>query len=182
MPPAHPITSPPRRIHDPHLRETVTFVETAAESGGRRSLVELDLAPGARDPLHRHDAYDERFEVLDGALTVEVDGVARLLEAGETLLVAAGSEHRVVNRSGRPVAVRLELCPGHAGYERALQVAFGLAAEGRRRRLSHAAVLAAWEGRRLPGRRAADAALGVAARWARGRGLGRRLAARYCRW
>lgn len=82
MPPAHPVTSPPRSLHDPRTRQTVTFLETAAESGGRRSPFERDLAPGAADAPHRNDAYDERLEMLDGTLVVVVDGVGRLLGAG----------------------------------------------------------------------------------------------------
>lgn len=182
MPPAHPVCAPPRSLYDPGLGETVTFVETAADSGGRRSLVELDLAARADDPPHRHDAYEERVEVLHGTITVEVDGVPRVMGPGETVVVPAGSEHRVSNRGAGPAAVRLELRPGHPGFERALQVSYGLAADRRPRTLSHAALLAAWEGRRPAGRRARTALLGVAARWARRRGLDRELTARYCVW
>ncbi len=182
MPPAHPITAPPRSLYDPDLGGSVTFLETAAESGGSRSLVELDLAPHAEDPAHRHAAYEERLEVLDGTLTVEVDGVVRLMGPGEAVRVPSDSEHRLSNQSGSPVAVRLELRPGHAGYERSLQVAFGLAADHRQRTRSHAALLAAWEGRRPAGRRVRLALLDVLARWARRRGLDRELTARYCLW
>lgn len=129
MPPAHPVTARPRAVHDPARRETVTFLETAAESGGRHTLVELDLAPGAIDPPHRHDGYDERLEVLDGALTVLADGVTRRLGPGETVLIRAGSMHALRTAAGRPAAVRVELRPGHQGYERAKQVAYGLAAD-----------------------------------------------------
>jgi quercetin dioxygenase-like cupin family protein len=183
MPPAHPVTARPRSLRDPADGQTVTFVETAAESGGRRSLIELDLAPGATDAPHRNDAYEERLEVLDGTLAVVVDGVGRLVGPGETVLFPAGSTHAVRNAAPRPAAVRVELRPGHQGYERSMQVAYGLAGDRRARTLSHAALLAVWEGRSLPGRRRlACAALRIIARRARRRGMDRALAARDCRW
>ena len=47
--------------------ETITFIETAAETGGAFTLIEVVLAPGGGVPMaHVHPNQSETFEVVDG--------------------------------------------------------------------------------------------------------------------
>lgn len=65
-----------------------------AELNGQH--VKLVRAEGDKVPWHTHDAEDELFLVLDGALEVyERGGSARLIP-GEFCVVARGIEHKVV--------------------------------------------------------------------------------------
>jgi mannose-6-phosphate isomerase-like protein (cupin superfamily) len=45
---------------------------TAADTGGRYSLVEITAPAGLQAPLHVHYREDEGFYVLDGTVTIEV--------------------------------------------------------------------------------------------------------------
>jgi mannose-6-phosphate isomerase-like protein (cupin superfamily) len=65
----------PRRIYNPVQRDAATFLETSEETGGARTLAELEVAPGGKVTPHYHLTYSERFKVLEGQLTVEIDGV-----------------------------------------------------------------------------------------------------------
>jgi len=78
--------------------QTLTVRTPAAESGGR--LLELDSTWGPMDnrpPAHFHPHQHERFEILEGGLTVEIGGRTRVVRAGEAVEVPTGSVHRMWN-------------------------------------------------------------------------------------
>ena len=50
---------------------------------------------GAMPPPHFHPSQDERFEVLEGAVTVVVNGEPRRHEAGEAFEFPAGTVHQM---------------------------------------------------------------------------------------
>ena len=107
-----------RSFYHPIQRDRATFRETSEESGGERTLVEIEVAPGGGNVLHRHHGFSERFEVVDGVLTGHVDG-----EPGDAATAPIGSLHRVRNETDAPVTARVELRPGSLGFERAIQIA-----------------------------------------------------------
>jgi quercetin dioxygenase-like cupin family protein len=89
----------------PH--EHVTILEERPE----RLVVEVRYAASPdRPPLHLHPEQDERFEVLDGALHVAVEGTERVLGPGETLDVPRGTAHRMWAPEGE-VRARWETAP-----------------------------------------------------------------------
>jgi mannose-6-phosphate isomerase-like protein (cupin superfamily) len=53
---------------------------TAADTGGKLSIVEVTEAPGSEAPLHVHHNEDEGFWILEGSVTFEVGGES--IEAG----------------------------------------------------------------------------------------------------
>jgi mannose-6-phosphate isomerase-like protein (cupin superfamily) len=68
------------------------------------------LAPDATEPpAHVHPDATETFEALSGTLTVDLDGEARVLSAGESVTVEAGVAHTFRNDTDRVVAFRAEL-------------------------------------------------------------------------
>ena len=77
--------------------------------------------------------YAEHFEVLEGRLTVLLDGKEHQLHAGDTAVAPAGALHNFRNPTTGTVVFRVELRPGHRGFERAIQAGYGLAADGRTR-------------------------------------------------
>ena len=64
-----------------------------------------------RPPTHLHPNQDERFEVLEGELTVQIKGKQRVLRAGETLEVPRRTVHRMWNASESPARARWEVRP-----------------------------------------------------------------------
>jgi mannose-6-phosphate isomerase-like protein (cupin superfamily) len=175
-----------RRIYNPVQKDAATLLETSAESGGRRSLLEIELAVGGGNSLHRHETYAERFEVVAGTLTVEVAGDVTRLGPGEGATAPAGATHRFVNETDGTVVFRVELTPGHTGFEQSLQVAYGLARDGlvrddgMPRSPMHAALLIQLSESRVPGAMGVITRLLAPLAWlGRRRGIERELIERY---
>src|SRR3954469_6440155 len=179
-------TATSRRIYNPVQKDAATFIETVEESGGTRTLIQVELAPGGRNAIHRHLEFSEHFEVLEGALTIHLDGIDHHLRPGDTAVAAAGRLHRFKNAADTTTVFRVELRPGHRGFERALQIAYGLAADGLVRRdgtpknLLPLAVLATQSGTRVAGPLSVlEPVFGLLANIARRRGVDRALAQKY---
>jgi mannose-6-phosphate isomerase-like protein (cupin superfamily) len=175
-----------RRIVNPVQGDAVTFLETSEESGGERSLGELEVAPGGRVTPHYHLSYTERFEVVEGRLSLLIGKERLILGPGEAATVPIGTLHAWSNESGERTVARVELRPGQPGFETSLRVAYGLAADGRvlknglPRNPLHTALLLEWGDGRLPGAYAVlERGLRLLARVARAAGVDRRLTQRY---
>jgi len=176
----------PRRIYNPVQRDAVTFIETSEEAGGVRTLAELEVSPGGKVTPHYHLTYSERFTVLEGRLTVEIDGVRHELEAGDEAVAAARSLHAWSNPGEDRSVVQVELRPGSPGFENGLRIAYGLAADGLvlkngvpRNPLQAALVLQMGEIRLRGGYAALERVLRLLALVARWRGVDRELERRY---
>ncbi|HEV2727449.1 MAG TPA: cupin domain-containing protein, partial [Solirubrobacterales bacterium] len=52
---------------------------------------------GDPPPRHFHPEQDERFEVIEGTVRVEIEGEVRDLEAGDSLEIPRGTVHRLWN-------------------------------------------------------------------------------------
>jgi quercetin dioxygenase-like cupin family protein len=115
---------------NPHQGDIVTFLQTSQESGGKRTLLELEIAPGGRVTPHYHLSYAEHFRGREGRITLRVGDEKRTLRPGEEAVVRPGQLRTWSNETAEPAVVRVELRPGHAGFEKSLRVAYGLAADG----------------------------------------------------
>lgn len=182
-------TTAPRRIFHPIQRDAAIFLETTAESGGRRTLIEIELAPGGGNPPHRHLTYTERFEVVEGTLVVHLAGRELELGPGESATVPIGVTHCFANRTEEEVRFRVEIAPGHRGLEQILQIGYGLAADGRtgpggmpRSPLALAVCLERSDMRIVGPAALMNPLVGLLARIARRRGVDTRLIERYCRF
>jgi quercetin dioxygenase-like cupin family protein len=83
------------------------IVESAAESHGERVEFEVTMAPGAMGPpKHLHPRQDEGWTVLEGELSVFVDGEWRTLGEGASLSIPPNTVHTLRNRSSQPVRFR----------------------------------------------------------------------------
>ena len=83
------------------------IVESAADSGGERIEFEIAMAPGAMGPpKHFHPRQDESWNVLEGQLSVFVDGEWRTLGERESLSIPPDTLHTLRNRSSRMVRFR----------------------------------------------------------------------------
>ena len=124
-----------RTIDNPVTGERATFVTTSRESGGARTVMDLEVRAGGGPPGHSHDAHEERIDVLDGVLEVTVDGVTRRLGAGEHVVIKPGQVHAWRNAApDRLLRFRGMHTPGNPGFEVCLRVLFGLARDGEVRR------------------------------------------------
>src|SRR3954453_22549630 len=65
--------------------------------------VEAEWAPSPhKPPVHRHPVQDERFEVHEGELTVQVDGRRQVLRAGDAVDVPRDALHKMWNSGDVP--------------------------------------------------------------------------------
>lgn len=78
------------------IASAIEFIETTAESGGERVVVEISYAgTGDRPPVHFHPSQTEHFEVLEGEIHAAVDGTERVLSPGDELTIPPGTEHEM---------------------------------------------------------------------------------------
>jgi uncharacterized cupin superfamily protein len=89
------------------------FVRLRAELGVTSfGLNQIVLRPGQRGRIHGHRNQEEVYLVLEGSLSVVVEGEETTLERGELMRVAPGVRRQLVNRG--PETVHL-LAIGGAG-------------------------------------------------------------------
>jgi quercetin dioxygenase-like cupin family protein len=89
---------------------------TSDDTAGSFFLSESTLAPGfPGPPLHRHATLHDMFYVLEGTLTMDVDGERHELGAGSFACVPPGIAHTFSNSGSSPVRVLNFNTPG--GFE-----------------------------------------------------------------
>ena len=66
-------------------------------AGSDLSVIEERMPAGAAEIRHRHARSRQFFYVLEGELTIELDGVAHHVRMGEGLHVPPGAAHQVRN-------------------------------------------------------------------------------------
>lgn len=76
-----------------HMGALLQFKAVGAETGGRFWLAEQTSARGYASPLHRHTNEDELFIVLDGEISVEVDGKPFAAPAGSVTYAPRALSH-----------------------------------------------------------------------------------------
>jgi len=63
------------------------------------------LAPGERGRIHRHETQEEVYLVIEGVLSLAVEGDERDLRAGEMARVAPGVRRQLINRGPERLAI-----------------------------------------------------------------------------
>lgn len=141
-----------RTIQNPVTGQRVVFVETASDSRGARTVLDVDTTPGGGVLMHQHADHEEWIDVLEGEIEVTMDGVTRRAGAGEHIVIAAGAVHSWRNPTpDRLLRFRGTMTPGHPGFETVLRVSFGLGrdgglrASGMPRRFADLALLTDWD-------------------------------------
>jgi quercetin dioxygenase-like cupin family protein len=96
------------QIHDPIHRAAYAF-----RPEGENLWIYTWLEDGGHLPEHFHPSVEERWEVLEGAARVKLDGRWRDLVAEDgPVLVAPNIRHELRNTSGRQARMRTEVIPG----------------------------------------------------------------------
>ena len=121
-----------RTITNPVFEDEVRFVKTAEETGGEVTELEITLKPGGSNELHYHQTYAEIFTAVDGKLGVRLGpkGEENILDPGESEEVEKGQIHAFFNPTDADITFKVELRPGHAGFEKSLRIMYGLAHDG----------------------------------------------------
>jgi quercetin dioxygenase-like cupin family protein len=119
-----------RKIYNPVQKDYVTFLKTSDETNGDYTLVEVELANGGGVGLHYHKTYSEKFDCLEGEVQIILGKKIYPLKPGQAAIADPNVNHLFQNRSGKSCKFRVELRPASKGFERSLQIGYGLANDG----------------------------------------------------
>jgi mannose-6-phosphate isomerase-like protein (cupin superfamily) len=117
-------------ISNPVSGERITFLQTAQDTDGELLEFELELTPDGHVPgAHVHPAQEERFHVLSGRMKFRRGWRRVVAEAGDTVIVPAGTVHRFANAGDDVARCRVEVVPA-LDMEQLLETTVELAIEG----------------------------------------------------
>jgi mannose-6-phosphate isomerase-like protein (cupin superfamily) len=92
--------------------ETFTFSKTSAETGGELLEIRTDYRSNStKPPLHFHPSQREHFEIIEGSMTVEINGKQRVYRAGEAFDIMEGTHHAMWNAGDVPTKVIWQIRP-----------------------------------------------------------------------
>jgi quercetin dioxygenase-like cupin family protein len=115
---------------NPVTGERATILELPNENREGRATADLTALIGSRVVgEHRHPALVERFTVLEGELTLKLDGQTSTLHEGESAVIEPGAWHDWWNASDRDARARVEVTPGER-FAHMIETMFGLARLG----------------------------------------------------
>lgn len=121
-----PSTPHPFVITNKVIQDRATFLQRT-DGQGSPTVIEIELAPQGGNTPHIHTSYDETFTPVRGTLGVNLGGKKVLLTPGQQATVRAGTVHNFFNPTEETVVFRIELTPGHRGFEQGLILIYGLA-------------------------------------------------------
>jgi quercetin dioxygenase-like cupin family protein/uncharacterized protein YndB with AHSA1/START domain len=101
-----------RMLNMDPLGVRVELMRTAQDTGGE--LLEFDVVGRVRGLLaqgHVHPSQVERLQVISGAMRLRIDGHERLLTAGQSMEVPAGTPHSQLPAGQGPGRVRVQMRP-----------------------------------------------------------------------
>jgi quercetin dioxygenase-like cupin family protein len=105
-------------------QRAIMLLGTEDSQGGPIAL-HLFVRPGGGDlGEHLHPSLTERFRVLSGRVAVRLDGVERILEEGDDLIVPPGVSHRWWNAGSGEAEMLVQVDEGRR-YELLLCTLFG---------------------------------------------------------
>ncbi len=118
-------------IEHPLSGERLTFLETAATTGGDLLKISVEMAPGGiLGRPHVHPRAQEEFEVLSGRIQLTTDGETRVAEAGDNIIVPRGAGHIWGNPFDDLATITVALRPA-LKMETFFETLFGLASDGK---------------------------------------------------
>ena len=118
-------------IVNPRSGQTMTFRQTAEDTGGALLQVDCSSAPhGPREPEHIHPQQESRFAVRSGALRVRIGGREQVVGPGQVAVIPPRTPHSFWVEGDAPAQYRQEFRPALRS-ELFFETYFGLARGGR---------------------------------------------------
>ncbi|MDO9376051.1 MAG: cupin domain-containing protein [Ferruginibacter sp.] len=147
-----------RAIYNPVQRDTAVFLKTVDETGGAFTLIEVEVAPGGGVGEHFHTGYTETFECMEGEVNIQQGKKIIVLKPGDKPVVTEKNTlHRFFNTSNKASRFTVLITPGCRGFEEGIQIAYGLARDGKTdrtgtpRRVAYLGILLLLTQTKLPG-------------------------------
>lgn len=92
------------------------FLATGDDTGGKYALWEALVPPGGGPPPHVHSREEEGFYILEGEITLTIDGKRLVASAGMFANMPVGTPHSFKNESDKPARMLISVAP--AGLEK----------------------------------------------------------------
>lgn len=90
-----------------------TLVKLASsDTGGDAAMFHLTVPPMSGPPLHRHSREDEWFYILEGVITIEIDGERTVAKAGDSAFAPRGTVHAFQNFTQETGRILVMTTPG----------------------------------------------------------------------
>jgi mannose-6-phosphate isomerase-like protein (cupin superfamily) len=140
-------TQTKRNFENPLYKDKVVVLATSAETNGRYSLGQLEIAPGGGNGPHIHTAFTETFTAVKGTVGVMFKNKKMFLKPGESFTIPLRTPHYFFNHGRETVVCQVKLQPGHEGFEKGIAIGYGLAVDGKTNskgvphKLSHLALI-----------------------------------------
>jgi quercetin dioxygenase-like cupin family protein len=114
---AHPtLTLPTEGRTIAVVGDVYRFLATGENTGGKYAIWEAIVPPGGGPPPHVHSREEEGFYILDGEITLTVNGEKIVAGAGTFANMPVGTPHSFTNASDRPARMLISIAP--AGLEK----------------------------------------------------------------
>lgn len=121
-------------INNNATRQSIKFIQTGRDTGGQLLEMESVYLAHSKEPApHYHPVQEEDFLVLQGELTVKIDGALRILKQGDTLHIPPGKSHAMWNNSNVITVVNWQVRPA-LDTEFLLETIGGLVNDGKTNR------------------------------------------------
>ena len=118
-------------IRNPFTGHKMKFLQTAADTAGQLLEIEATYHAASKPPApHYHPAQDEDFTVLQGSLSVQLDGQLKILQTGYTLHIPRNTVHAMWNPTDTKTVVNWQVRPAF-DTEYFLETGTGLASDGK---------------------------------------------------
>jgi quercetin dioxygenase-like cupin family protein len=117
-------------LTNPVTGQSIRFLRTANDTRGELLEMETVYHAGSTEPApHYHPCQKEDFKVLEGELTVKLNGQLRVLKQGDILHIPANMVHSMWNAGSLAARVNWQVRPA-MDTEFLLETTFGLASDG----------------------------------------------------
>lgn len=91
------------------------FLATGKDTGGRYAQFEALIPPGGGPPPHVHHREEEGFYILEGEITLTIDGREFRAGPGSSANLPVGVPHMFRNNTDKPARMIVTVAP--AGFE-----------------------------------------------------------------
>jgi len=110
------INTPPQGRTVAVVGDVYRFLATGEDTNGKYAMWEAIVPPGGGPPPHVHSREEEGFYVLEGEITLTVNGERMMATAGTFANMPVGTPHSFKNESGKPAKMLISVAP--AGLEK----------------------------------------------------------------
>jgi quercetin dioxygenase-like cupin family protein len=110
------INTPPQGRTIAVVGDVYRFLATSEDTNGKYALWEALVPPGGGPPPHVHSREEEGFYVLEGEITITINGERVVATAGMFANMPVGTPHSFKNESNKAARMLISVAP--AGLEK----------------------------------------------------------------